>query len=401
MSLLARTAVLLALATPLAAQQVPNPLHIEQVAPHQFALTWFGEMLRPYQIEGSADLSTWADIGTPYVGSDEPLGDLQANTALKYFYRLREGAMRPGFDEVVLNRNDDKSYPYPASAAPVNIGFSVFFYGTTYTQCYVNNNGNITFGQELSKFTPDPLNLLSGIKIIAPFWADVDTLNPDSDVVRFSGQVGEVDGHLAFGVTSRNVGYFNTWADKLNSFQMILIDRSDEGEGDFDVEFNYNSILWETGDASAGVFGYGGSPARVGVSGGSGHCLEYQGSGQTLAFLDADPASGTPSYQSGLIYQTYNSNVPGRILIPFRGGVPPVSFTVDAGPDQQLDAASGGAFDLAGSTVPAPLADATYEWKQVEGSPEATFSSKTVLNPTVTITEPGAFKFRLSATKPR
>ena len=79
---------------------------------------------------------------------------------------------------------------------------------------------------------------------------------------------GSVDGHLAFGVNWINVGYFNSNTDKLNRFQLILIDRSDTGPGNFDFEFNYDKIQWETGDAD-GSGGLGGISARVGYSNGS------------------------------------------------------------------------------------------------------------------------------------
>lgn len=396
-------ATLLALAATVVGGVAQNTTIFDRVG-NANHIVWYGANLRPYQVEVSPDLVSWGEIGPVYVGADDLLGHTDNNNAPSLFYRVRDGAMRPGFDDVEFGRNDDKTYPDcdEVSATPqtVPIGFTVNFYGESFSSCYVNTNGNITFGESLWKYTPDALYELNNTKIIAPFWADVDTRDSGSDMVRFSGQPGQVDGHSAFGVTYRNVGYFNRWSDKLNSFQVILIDRSDIAQGDFDVEFNYNCIIWETGDASSGYLGYGGFPARVGVSSGHGNCLEYQGSGETLEFLDADPTSGVPNYQSGLIYQTLNSGIPGRIRIPFRNGQPPASFTVNAGPDQILDVTSGGSFDLAGTTDPTPVSGATYEWSQIDGPSDAAFSSTTILNPTVTITEPGAFKFKLTATKP-
>ncbi len=49
------------------------------------------------------------------------------------------------------------------------------FYGSNYNGLYVNNNGNVTFGSALSTFTPGTIGAGSSLKIIAPFWADVDT----------------------------------------------------------------------------------------------------------------------------------------------------------------------------------------------------------------------------------
>jgi hypothetical protein len=64
---------------------------------------------------------------------------------------------------------------------------------------------------------------------------------------------GTADGRQAFGVNWIDVGYFSSRTDKLNQFQLVLIDRSDTGAGNFDIEFNYGNILWETGEASGGI----------------------------------------------------------------------------------------------------------------------------------------------------
>ena len=64
--------------------------------------------------------------------------------------------------------------------------------------------------------------------------------------------------------------------------------------GDFRIVFNYDRILWETGDASSGTNGLGGNSARVGFSDGSGQpgtFFELTGSGQNGALLDGGPLS--------------------------------------------------------------------------------------------------------------
>lgn len=64
------------------------------------------------------------------------------------------------------------------------------FFGTVYSQLYVNNNGNLTFNAPLSSYTPS--NLLSrSTPIIAPFFADVNTRGSGSSVVTYgSGTLG-------------------------------------------------------------------------------------------------------------------------------------------------------------------------------------------------------------------
>ncbi len=73
-----------------------------------------------------------------------------------------------GLTILTLDPNDD------GSAGPVDLGFSINFGGQSYSQLYVNNNGNLTFGTSLSQYTPSTLEDLS-LPIIAPFFADVDT----------------------------------------------------------------------------------------------------------------------------------------------------------------------------------------------------------------------------------
>jgi hypothetical protein len=208
-------------------------------------------------------------------------------------------AIRPGFTNSSLPREDDKPSVLASLPFPIN------FYGTNYSSLYINNNGNVTFDVAQSAYLPGDL-VGQGLKIIAPYWADVDTLNILSGVVKYGS--GTVDGHGAFGVDWVNVGYFSANADKLLSCQLVIIDRSDIAAGDFDMEFNYDKVQWQYGDASGGDPPYAGYANNL-----SGY--ELPGSGVADAFLDSNPATG-------LIYHNLNSSVPGRYIFPFRNGQP-------------------------------------------------------------------------------
>lgn len=228
------------------------------------------------------------------------------------------GAIRnlSGFTNNVYGPNDDGTYPVtgpdvgipPGTPVAIPIGFPINFYGQTFSSLFLNNNGNVTFDAALGEFTPFGL-VNTRSEIIAPFFADVDT--------RFAGIVtfgnDTVDGHQAFGVDWIGVGYYNVanQTDKSNSFQVILINRSDRRPGDFDIEFNYDVVQWETGDASGGSDGLGGGSAVVGFSNGSGQpgtSLQFSGSGIPHSFLDINPG--------GLIHNSLNTNVLGRYVIP-------------------------------------------------------------------------------------
>ncbi len=230
-------------------------------------------------------------------------------------------AIRPGFNTNILARNDD------GSTGLVPIGFKVGFFGRDFNRLYVNNNGNVTFDQALRDFTPFDLTSTRRL-IIAPFFADVDTRNPASGVTRYG--TGTVDGRSAFGVTWRNVGYFDRNVDKTNSFQVVLIDRSDTGANNFDIEFNYDRIQWETGDASGGVNGLGGNSARVGYSNGTrqpGTFFELPGSAVNGAFLDENE-------NTGLVNGSLNDNQLGRYVFEARDSIvetPRPTVTIDAG----------------------------------------------------------------------
>jgi hypothetical protein len=67
-----------------------------------------------------------------------------------------------------LPANDD------GSTGAINIGFTLNFFGSDYTQLFVNNNGNVTFGTALGSFTSSGMSGVSYVTL-APFFADVET----------------------------------------------------------------------------------------------------------------------------------------------------------------------------------------------------------------------------------
>ncbi|MCT8127267.1 VPLPA-CTERM sorting domain-containing protein [Alishewanella sp. BS5-314] len=217
-------------------------------------------------------------------------------------------AIVSGFDSATLARNDD------GSTGLIDLGFTANFFGVNFTQLYVNNNGNVTFDSALSTFTPFNLTATNR-QIIAPFFADVDTRNSGNPVTY--GQ-GLWDGRNAFGVNWIDVDYYSSSAahTNKNSFQLILVDRSDIGAGDFDIIFNYDKIQWETGTASGGnADGLGGNSARAGFSNGTGLAgtfFELTGSAINGAFLDGGP--------NALISNRLNSNLDGRYIFNARNG---------------------------------------------------------------------------------
>ena len=206
----------------------------------------------------------------------------------------------------VLGANDD------GSTGLVNLGFTANINSTSYTQTYVNNNGNITFDSPLGIFTPSAISSGAFGPIIAPFFADVDTRAAGSDPVRYGAAT--LGGQNVFGVNYINVGVFASLSI-FNSFQMILTDRSDVAAGDFDIQFNYDRIIWESGQASGSdASGLGGTSALVGYWTSATSNATLPGSLVNGALLDSGPAG------TSLIRNSLNSTVLGQYNFQVRGG---------------------------------------------------------------------------------
>lgn len=222
------------------------------------------------------------------------------------------GAVRDpkDFAPSFLEREDDNSHS-------AFLGFSINFLGKSFDQLFVNNNGNLTFDSSLSAYAPIPLELINR-NIISPFFADVDTRNPESGQVLY-GQ-GSVEDHPAFVVTWDCVGFYNSRADLLNRFQVVIIGRSDLGPGDFDLEYNYAQIEWDNPD----------NGVRVGFANTDGAVYELPVSGVASATLDTS--------DTGLARTRTGSDVVGRHLFLSRGGVitPNQEPKIETIPDQQL-----------------------------------------------------------------
>ncbi len=163
-------------------------------------------------------------------------------------------------------RNDD------GFSGPINLGFTLNFFGTNYTQFWVNNNGNISFGNGISDYTPSgPTGAPQ--PIISPFFGDVDTRGANSGVVHLL-QLSNEDI-----ITWDHVGYFDSNDDKLDNFQLVLRGSGfNVPAGQGQIGFFYTTMQWETGDASGGTEGFGGTPAAVGFGDGAGNGQILQGS---------------------------------------------------------------------------------------------------------------------------
>ncbi|QJD77905.1 nidogen-like domain-containing protein [Spirosoma rhododendri] len=177
-----------------------------------------------------------------------------------------------------LPRQDDNSI------GPIALGWSFSLFGSVYSSVYINTNGNVTFAAPLSQYTATGFPI--GTPMVAPFWADVDTRNANSGSVWYKIFPDRLV------VTWSFVGYYNTQADKKNTFQLVLRNNTAPGFSGDDVLFSYGDMQWTTGSASGGVNGFGGSAATVGIN--RGNSVDYIQTGRFNLAGGQAPTLSTP-----------------------------------------------------------------------------------------------------------
>ena len=210
-----------------------------------------------------------------------------------------------GCDTNTLAANDDDS----TDAVP--LGFTAQMFDSQFSEVFVNNNGNLTVARALGDFTPFDFRE-TGEPMIAPFFADVDTNGAGSGLMHY-GQT-TYNGRPAFCVIWDNVGYYNSHDDKLNRFQAIIVSQPDG----VDLVFNYDSISWETGDASDGTNGLGGTSAAAGYAAGDGdaaHALMLPGSFVNGGLLDSNADTSLAGHATA-------GQPAGRYVFQLRQGAP-------------------------------------------------------------------------------
>lgn len=188
-----------------------------------------------------------------------------------------------GYGELSQGRNDD------GSSNRLNLPFDINFFGNTYSNFWVNNNGNLTFQSALSTFTPQPFGTSNRQPIIAPFWSDVDTR------CTLCGEVYVATPNANTVVATWNrVGFFPSNASQQNTFQVVLRNRADTGAGNFDIDFRYDTLQWPSGGASGGLLAQAGFDA-----GNTANFLTLPGS-RTAQILDLQNTSNVGAGDPGL-----------------------------------------------------------------------------------------------------
>ncbi len=263
--------------------------------------TWNGEVEdhRVTIVTGSGTISGWKF-------NDRNADGVWNNLGMSIFIPPVEITGFGTGQQVLMSGKDSNNQDYTdvvgnddLSSAIQDFGFDFEFYGQTYSQFYINNNGNITFEGPLGRFLP--AGFPDGTPILAPFWADVDTRTGAGNVRLTKGTTGQ--GSPFVQVDWVDVGYFDqtksTNTDARNAFSLYI---EDSPLGDI-VVFDYQSMEWTTGDGT-GTAGFGGQGAQIGFNAGDGTYLSLMRpkSGEDLSDLlqieqyafRIDPASGAP-----------------------------------------------------------------------------------------------------------
>jgi len=193
-----------------------------------------------------------------------------------------------------------------SNSGSVPLGFQINFGGDWYASINVASEGILTWGA----FTSD-LPDFPAMSIIAPYYANADLRA--GGTVRY-GQA-TIDGHRAFGASWLDVAGQGQAPERRNSFQVWLVDRSDRALGDFDLEFNYDTLGWD--DASGEAPG-----ARAGWQ------TRHWNSQTWVTLRDELPGSGVAGAllddvaDTGLVHGHRGSPVDGRYVWSVQGGLP-------------------------------------------------------------------------------
>ena len=215
---------------------------------------------------------------------------------------------------------DDDNY-----VGPIALGFNFQLFGTPYSSCYINNNGNITFGQGVSGFNSQGFPFST--PMVAAFWGDVDTRAPGS------GQVWYKVYSDRLVVTWDQVSYYTQPATKTaltNTFQLVIRRNTGLAASGADVGFAYGDMQWTTGNASRGTAGFGGNPATVGVNQGNG-MTNYIGTGRFNLNDATTPQTAYPSGTTVFSGVNWLDNLCIGYTVAPAGNLPPTAIGLPAG----------------------------------------------------------------------
>lgn len=246
--------------------------------------------------------------------------------------------------EITYTGTDTNLIGDDVSAGPFNIGFTFPFYGTDFTQIYVNINGTMGFGGNYNRYSNVPLNTaISGTNIadntIYPFWDDLNT-NGTRNI--YYATVGDAP-NRKFVAQWTNI-FFHGTQIQLGTFQAILY------EGTNVVQLQYRDLLG--GDRALG------NSATIGLR--KNNSLSHQYSHNTASLTQEQAIRYTPD---GSGSYTVNTNAPYELVYLAPEGAPTSPTLVNP-----TDGTTG------------VTLTPTFEWLPVESATSYTVLISTVSN---------------------
>jgi gliding motility-associated-like protein len=221
---------------------------------------------------------------------------------------------------VISGYDDDTSY------GPLNIDFTFNFYGTNYSQFYINTNGMILFGTGSSESAA--VTIPSGSSpnnFIAPFWDDL-VVDPSGKILYTT--IG-VSPNRKLIIQFTNMGFY-TYPVILGTFQVILYESSNKIQTQYRLLSDNNSTRTHGGTATIGI---------ENSAGDAGTLYSFQNptaisSGKAISFTPPGPTYTVNSnavYEG--IYLTTNLSTPEpgipSLLSPYENAITGADITFD------------------------------------------------------------------------
>ena len=226
------------------------------------------------------------------------------------------------------------------SGSGIPIGFDINFFGTTYSDIFINSNGSVSVGSGSSNYGV-PLNeILDGAAGLVPYGVDLD--NRDVTDAAQSWGTGQrhaeffywgrstYEGKEAFVVTWMNSQIYRWGAKKdFSTFQVIIVNN---GSGNADYIINYGSV--QDANDEAGYDCPSGTCLAAGFGSNQNGSVLYASLQDETGYLynGSKTMDAIDGGANALAQASLNSEIPGQFIFNMVDGFVPEVATIPAAP---------------------------------------------------------------------
>ncbi|MDQ3128755.1 MAG: fibronectin type III domain-containing protein, partial [Chloroflexota bacterium] len=296
------------------------------------------------------------------------------------------------------------------------IGFPINFYGTTYSDVFVNSNGSISFGAGSDTYDEPLEQILDGSAGVIAYGMDLDNREIARDGSAWgSGRHGDFfywgrttfQGQQAFVATWMNEQsyYASTSKTDWNTFQIMLVDIDGNAGSNVDIIVNYGSMQANDEGYSEGCADGEDTCVAIGLGSVQDGSVQYASivddsgvlyNGRTSADVADDGAHP-------LSVGHLNSSIAGRFKFQMRNGTVPQTATPPGAPtitsavrgDAQGTVSWSDPANLGGS----PISGYTVRWRTAGSSDAWTTSDVSTSPETITgLTNGVTYEVQVAAT---